>query len=155
MSSSVSEHAGVEAVVRAIAEFREAELQLWRRAGVELELTFSAMLALAAILRGEASGTPLRQVDVRNQLLLSAAAVSSTVDELERRGFVRREADPADRRATLLRAGDHAGPIAQKLEDANTVVRQRARQLPPEALATVVALIQDAQHYGDSAYPNP
>lgn len=143
----------VETVVRAVAEFREAELRLWRRAGAALNLTLNAMLALAAILRGEAEGAPLRQVDVREQLMMSPAGVSATINELERRGFVRREPDPADRRAMRLRAGEHAGPIAERLANADVAIRAKAEQFTPEMRGAIVAILDEARGYGDRTYP--
>ena len=50
----------------------------------------------------QASGNQLRAVDLSRQLLLSPSHVSRMIDRAEAAGLVRRNADPNDRRATLV-----------------------------------------------------
>lgn len=47
-------------------------------------------------------GQPIRQQELTKHVLLSQPAISRLLDRLVERGLVRREVDPADRRAVLL-----------------------------------------------------
>ncbi|QVI23213.1 MarR family transcriptional regulator [Nocardia tengchongensis] len=66
-------------------------------------------LDLNALMRlSRSPGRKLRMTDLATQTSLSTSGVTRLVDRLERNGFVRREADPADRRssyAVLTAAG--------------------------------------------------
>ncbi|MEU0540131.1 MarR family transcriptional regulator [Nocardia sp. NPDC005978] len=74
-------------------------------------------LDLNALMRLTRSpGRRLRMTDLAGQTRLSTSGVTRLVDRLERNGFVRREADPTDRRssyAVLTEAG--AASVAQAL----------------------------------------
>lgn len=76
--------------------------ETWKRNGLS-GLDLNALLRLS-----RSPGRKLRMTDLAVQTSLSTSGVTRLVDRLERNGFVRREADPADRRscyAVLTAAG--------------------------------------------------
>ncbi|MDJ0787538.1 MAG: MarR family transcriptional regulator [Myxococcota bacterium] len=92
------------ATSRAIREAYDA-----RFAALGLNLTQASLLVYLA------EAGPLRQTQLARRLGLGRAATGATVDALERRGLVERQADPDDRRAwlvTITASGkDCVGPI--------------------------------------------
>jgi DNA-binding MarR family transcriptional regulator len=62
-------------------------------------LSHAALNALAVI---EAAGGPVPTGVVTAQMHITTATMTSVLDTLERRGYVRREPDPADRRRVLV-----------------------------------------------------
>ena len=92
----------VERMAEGIVRLR-AEIMRRRGQTADLgaaELTTPQALGLRAIvLEG-----PLRMSDLAQRLGVSVATASRTVDGLARRGFVRRDSDPADARAVRVRA---------------------------------------------------
>ncbi|MFF0610015.1 MarR family winged helix-turn-helix transcriptional regulator [Nocardia tengchongensis] len=76
--------------------------ETWKRNGLS-GLDLNALMRLS-----RSPGRKLRMTDLAAQTGLSTSGVTRLVDRLERNGFVRREADPADRRssyAVLTAAG--------------------------------------------------
>lgn len=67
------------------------------RAGAELDLSFRQYAALRAIREGAISPG-----DLARRWSVTPAVITGIVDRLERRGLVRREVDPRDRRRQLL-----------------------------------------------------
>lgn len=59
--------------------------------------------ALLHILVAETARTPLTMSELRTRMDVSPAAITYLVDRMIAAGHIRREADPADRRKTLLR----------------------------------------------------
>ncbi|WP_307817515.1 MarR family winged helix-turn-helix transcriptional regulator [Nocardia acididurans] len=75
----------------------------WKGNGLSSGLDFNALTRLS-----RSPGRKLRMTDLAVQTNLSTSGVTRLVDRLERNGFVRREADPGDRRssyAVLTAAG--------------------------------------------------
>ena len=62
-------------------------------------LSHAALNALAVI---EGAGGPLPAGEITAQMHISTATMTSILDTLERRGYVRRQPDPADRRRVLV-----------------------------------------------------
>jgi DNA-binding MarR family transcriptional regulator len=52
---------------------------------------------------------------IAREVRLTPAAVTALIDRLERRGFVRREADPNDRRRVLVRATDKTAKLTAEV----------------------------------------
>ncbi|BAW10092.1 MarR family winged helix-turn-helix transcriptional regulator [Nocardia seriolae] len=76
--------------------------ETWKRNGLS-GLDLNALTRLS-----RSPGRKLRMTDLATQTRLSTSGVTRLVDRLERNGFVRREADPHDRRssyAVLTAAG--------------------------------------------------
>jgi DNA-binding MarR family transcriptional regulator len=68
-------------------------------------LSLSGWQALAVI---EGAGEPLPPKVIGERLLLTSGSITSLLDTLERRGFVRREPHPDDRRKLLVHITDEA-----------------------------------------------
>jgi DNA-binding MarR family transcriptional regulator len=67
-----------------------------------MELTWESFSILAALRR---SGKPyeLRPTDMYREALLSSGAITNRIDGVERKGWVERRPDTADRRVTIVR----------------------------------------------------
>lgn len=74
------------------------------------ELSSAALNALAVI---EGSGGPLPAGEVSSRMHITTATMTSVLDTLERKGYIRRQPDPADRRRVLV----DITPQAQALLD--------------------------------------
>jgi DNA-binding MarR family transcriptional regulator len=88
----------------------------------------SDLHALLHIMMADNAGEPLTLSRLRQRMNVSPAAVTYLVDRMIDAGHIRREADPADRRKSLLRFEDHGmtvgreffGPLAEHLRAALT-----------------------------------
>jgi DNA-binding MarR family transcriptional regulator len=90
-------------------------------------LSHAALNALAVI---EGAGGPLPAGEVTAQMHISTATMTSILDTLERRGYVRRQPDPADRRRVLV----DITPDAQSLLDQ---VLPAVQQLVAETMSSL------------------
>lgn len=142
----------VELALVAFLAFRNADMDLWRRAGLVAGLSHSAMLALTLILRSDAAGEPLRQVAVQTELRISPAGTSAIVTELVGRGLVRRTADPADGRASLLVAGEAAPFVTAQLRQHDEEFRELVAEVPTEHLRTLVHVLDGMRERGEQKY---
>src|SRR6185503_17988971 len=86
------------------------------------------------------SGPPYRLSPTRlsRGLMLSSAGVTSRIDRLERRGFVRRLADPDDRRGVMVELTDEGLEAVDAAVEANTISdRQLLDRLDPEEIVVL------------------
>ncbi|GMA27167.1 MarR family transcriptional regulator [Arenivirga flava] len=141
-----------ELALAAFLAFREADMDLWRRAGLVARLSHSSMLALTMILRADAAGEPLRQVSVQTALRISPAGTSAIVTELVGRELVRRTADPADGRAFLLVAGEAAPFVSEQLRQHDDEFRALVAEVPSEHLRTLVHVLDGMRERGEQQY---
>jgi DNA-binding MarR family transcriptional regulator len=75
--------------------------------------------------------------------MLSSAGVTSRIDRLERRGFVRRLADPDDRRGVIIELTDEGRDVVDAAVAALTVSdRQLMERFDPEEIATLEVLLR-------------
>jgi DNA-binding MarR family transcriptional regulator len=81
-----------------------AELDRRHKAAIG-SLSLSGWQALAVI---EGAGEPLPPKVIAERLLLTSGSITSLLDTLERRGFVRRDPHPDDRRKLLVNITDEA-----------------------------------------------
>lgn len=65
---------------------------------------FGLTLGQFAVLEALVHGGPLRQHALAGRILTSAGNLSVVLTNLQKRGLIRREADPADRRGTVVHA---------------------------------------------------
>lgn len=93
MSASANEC--IVGIVRA----GEAFVALANRALSGYQLSPAARQALAVL---DGAGEPLSPTEIARRLIVTTASVTSLLDTLERRGFVERRPDPADRRRLLV-----------------------------------------------------
>jgi DNA-binding MarR family transcriptional regulator len=96
-----------------------------RRAQAErlapLGLTPAQERALRLITRGD---EPLRMTELAERLGIVPRSLTTVVDALEEAGLVRREIDPRNRRAILLRLTDHGAEV----RDGQREARRRAAE---------------------------
>jgi DNA-binding MarR family transcriptional regulator len=91
------------------------------------------------------AGPPRRLSPTRlgHGLMLSSAGVTSRVDRLERRGFVRRLPDPDDRRGVIVELTDEGLEVVDAAVAANTASdRQLLERLTPEEIETLEGLLR-------------
>jgi DNA-binding MarR family transcriptional regulator len=75
--------------------------------------------------------------------MLSSAGVTSRIDRLERRGFVRRLADPNDRRGVMIELTDEGLAVVDDAVAANTVSeRQLLERLDPQEIAVLEEILR-------------
>lgn len=91
------------------------------------------------------SGPPhrLSPTHLAKGLMLSSAGVTSRIDRLERRGFVRRLADPNDRRGVLIELTDEGLEVVDAAVAANSASdRQLLERLDPQEIAQLEVLLR-------------
>jgi DNA-binding MarR family transcriptional regulator len=79
----------------------------------ELGLSFEAF-SLIVTLRRAGAPFALRPTDLYRDSLLSSGAITNRIDRVEKMGLVRREPDPRDRRATLIRLTPSGRSLADR-----------------------------------------
>ena len=76
-------------------------------------------------------------------LMLSSAGVTSRIDRLERRGLVRRLADPDDRRGVIIELTDEGRDVVDEAVAAVTISdRQLLERLDPNELEQLEGLLR-------------
>ncbi|HXI79288.1 MAG TPA: MarR family transcriptional regulator [Verrucomicrobiae bacterium] len=76
-------------------------------------------------------------------LMLSSAGVTSRIDRLERRGFVRRLDDPNDRRGVIIELTDEGLAVVDAAVAANSASdRQLLERLEPTEIETLEGLLR-------------
>ena len=70
--------------------------------------------ALLHIMVAETAGEPLNSTQLRERMDISNAAITYLVDRVVSAGHIRREADPSDRRKSLLRLESHAMALGRE-----------------------------------------
>ena len=73
--------------------------ELDRRIAATFRISQAAATALAVI---DGAATPLTPSQVADRVLIASATMTATLDLLERRGWIRRVPNPADRRSVLI-----------------------------------------------------
>jgi len=121
---------------------------LWTAAGeAGLNPTQAQVLSLLA---GRPAG--LRPKDIAAHISVSAASISDTLGALVRKGLVRRDSDPNDARAALVRATPGGVRIGAEIAQATSRVATALASLSPAAqealLLTQIALIRQLQIAG-------
>src|SRR6478736_2083413 len=91
------------------------------------------------------SGPPYQLSPTRlaRGLMLSSAGVTSRIDRLERRGFVRRLDDPDDRRGVIIELTDEGLAVVDAAVAANSASdRQLLARLDPQEVAQLEGLLR-------------
>jgi len=138
-SRSAREDAGVVAELIAQVSHR------LRRAGQEqLEpygITWGQLRMLRLLSR---QGEPMRMSELARAAGVVPRSATSVVDDLEAGGFVRRLADPADRRATLVEMTDRSVDVLSALRAGRTAGAQRLLdRLDPDQQAQLRSLLEE------------
>lgn len=76
------------------------------------DLHFTDFDALVNVMDAERNGTPLTPGELGVRLGLSSGATTGVIDRLERRGHVRRDRDPNDRRKIHIRYAEPGAAMA-------------------------------------------
>ena len=100
-----------------------------REAAEEHNLSPTAKMALAVI---EGAGTPLEPSAIAERLLITSGSMTSMLDTLEKRGFVRRLPHPDDRRKLLIEITDAGVAVVDELLPS---IHQRERVVMDDALS--------------------
>jgi DNA-binding MarR family transcriptional regulator len=123
------------------------------RVGAHLARRQEAVFGRFGLGRGEVgalsalriAGPPFRlsPTHLAKGLMLSSAGITSRIDKLERRGLVRRLADPNDRRGVLVELTDEGVEVVDEAVAALTVSdRQLIERLDPEEIAQLEAILR-------------
>ncbi len=91
------------------------------------------------------SGPPYRLSPTRmaKGLMLSSAGVTSRIDRLERRGFVRRRDDPDDRRGVIIELTDEGREVVDEAVAALAISdRQLLERLDPQDVEQLEGLLR-------------
>ena len=86
--------------------------ELDRHVAATLGITQATATALAVI---DGAGAPLTPSQVSDRVLIASATMTATLDLLERRGWVRRIPNPADRRSVLVQITPDGRAVADQL----------------------------------------
>jgi DNA-binding MarR family transcriptional regulator len=104
-----------------LADLLHALTKRLRRAQADalapLGLTPAQGRALRMIARGE-DEEPLRMTELADRLGIVPRSVTTVIDALEQAGLVRRDIDPRNRRAILLRLTDRGAVVRDDLREA-------------------------------------
>lgn len=121
------------------------------RVGADLELSLRQYAALRGIEQGVRSAT-----DLARRWEVTPAVVTGVIDRLERRGLVRREADPNDRRRLFLALTPRGQKMSRSVDEQMTRELashlERATQEDLQALGRTLALLHHA--LGAPSAPN-
>ena len=86
--------------------------ELDRRIAATFGISQPVATALAVI---DGAGTPLTPSQVSDRVLIASATMTATLDLLERRGWIRRVPNPADRRSVLVQITPEGRATADQL----------------------------------------
>jgi len=123
------------------------------RVGAHLARRQDAVFGRFGLGRGEVgalsalrvSGPPYRlsPTHLAKGLMLSSAGITSRIDRLERRGFVRRLADPNDRRGVMVELTDEGlGAVDSAVAALTVSDRQLLERLEPDEIAELESILR-------------
>ena len=123
------------------------------RVGAHLARRQDAVFGRFGLGRGEVgalsalrvAGPPYRlsPTHLAKGLMLSSAGITSRIDRLERRGFVRRLADPNDRRGVMVELTDEGlGAVDSAVAALTVSDRQLLARLDPDEIAQLESILR-------------
>jgi len=113
--------------------------ELDRRVRLTLGIPQAAATALAVI---DGAGVPLTPSQVSDRMLIPSATVTTTLDLLEHRGWIRRVPNPGDRRSTLIEITPDGRAISdQFLPGIRTVEKSVLSALTPDERVQLLGLL--------------
>ena len=113
--------------------------ELDRRIAATFGISQSAATALAVI---DGAGTPLTPSQVSERVLIASATMTATLDLLERRGWIRRVPNPADRRSVLIEITPEGRATTDRLlPGIRTVERTILSAITPDERAQLLDLL--------------
>jgi DNA-binding MarR family transcriptional regulator len=93
---------GPAAVLKALRDYRAAEVATRRSTRDSIGMGESDLIALRYLLRAQASGEQVGPKDLSRVLQITTASTTSLIDRLVGSGHVRREPHPTDRRSLVV-----------------------------------------------------
>jgi DNA-binding MarR family transcriptional regulator len=96
-----------------------------RRAHVEALADWEVTPGQARALRVLTGADGMRPSELADALRIAPRSATEVVDALEQRGWVRREPDPTDRRATRLVPTDDGRQLVERIDDVRREASQR------------------------------
>ena len=108
--------------------------ELDRRVRLTFSIPQAAATALAVI---DGAGVPLTPSQVSDQVLIASATMTATLDLLEHRGWIRRVANPDDRRSTLIEITPDGKAATDQLFQASAPWRRASCRRSPRANANI------------------
>ncbi|MFC7724487.1 MarR family winged helix-turn-helix transcriptional regulator [Nocardioides sp. GCM10028917] len=96
-----------------------------RRAHVEALADWEVTPGQARALRVLTGADAMRPSELADALRIAPRSATEVVDALEQRGWVRREPDPTDRRATRLVPTDDGRQLVERIDDVRREASQR------------------------------
>ena len=113
--------------------------ELDRHIAATFGISQAAATALAVI---DGAGTPLTPSQVSDRVLIASATMTATLDLLERRGWIRRVPNPADRRSVLIEiTAEGRATTDQLLPGIRTIERSILSALTPGERAHLLDLL--------------
>jgi DNA-binding MarR family transcriptional regulator len=110
-----------------------------RRIRLTFDMPQAAATALAVI---DGAGEPLTPSQVGDRVLIASATMTATLDLLEHRGWIRRTANPGDRRSVLIEITPAGRAITdQMLPGIRTLERSVLSALTPDERAHLLDLL--------------
>lgn len=134
--------AAPDAATRAWTAMRTLVLELHDRRTAVAEETGMSFLRVKALGKLQAGPLPMRELAAR--LLVDAPYTTVLVDDLEERGLVRREANPADRRSKLVQITDAGRALAARAHEVQSEPPRPMSALDAgqlEQLATILEIL--------------
>jgi len=126
------------ALGRLVMRWQDAAQRYDELVGTLWRLNPSERLCLSFLMQGAQTASAIAA-----ETRLTPAAVTALIDRLEKRGFVRRRADPDDRRKVMVEAGEAAFALAadayQPLQVAGAAMLARHSEADLAAFARVLA----------------
>jgi DNA-binding MarR family transcriptional regulator len=145
--SSDSKAALIDELGRAVVRFQDATQKYDEAVGEIYGLGATERLALSFLWDGPKTATAIAK-----HTRLTPAAVTALIDRLERRRFLRRTADPTDRRKVLVEAAEETMKVTA---DAYLPMRDRGAEILAKyseaELRTVIAVMHDTLRVQDEA----
>ena len=113
--------------------------ELDRHIAATFGISQAAATALAVI---DGAGTPLTPSQVSDRVLIASATMTATLDLLERRGWIRRVPNPADRRSVLIEiTAEGRATTDQMLPGIRSIERSILSALTPGERAHLLDLL--------------
>jgi DNA-binding MarR family transcriptional regulator len=107
------------------------------------ELTFARYEALMLLSFAREGALPLGKIGARLQV--HPASVTNLIDGLERRGYVRRQPHPTDRRTTLAAITDDGRRVAARATEVMHAIRFGTGALGRRELEQITALLREVR----------
>lgn len=129
-------------VLEALRDYRAAETAMRRRTKDSMGMGESDLLALRYLLEASRAGRPMSPRDLAARLGISSASTTTLLDRLVRRGHVRRQPHPSDRRALVIAVTESAdAEVRVTLGAMHRRMLEAAQGLSAEEADTVVRFL--------------